>query len=349
LARLHAACMVVCPFTRWSGRKWRSACNRRVVARTARAWRFGFFSPGPACMTCGTQPPRRGGRILERVGEDSTRNGRGRKWGESPLKGGRPPWRATMSSRSPHASCLPTFRAPGRGTPGIPPYCRRRNATSWKLVPFSHRSASRIFIVQPGCTPPPAVTQDGDLQFDGGGKQAGLRPLPLPQPQGFSSSVLERGVCRVGVGPCAGGGPLLPSVIGGKGVRRSWHGQLPRAWLSEPSGFGAAPGAAFRHGSWKRFRRRRASRCHPRTDLQLFGLLPVLASRVGGMGEGLMAAASALRSSLPLFSPPGQKSSSLPLPGRATASRSSVFCCSAGPPSRVGLFVPAEVEPEFRL
>jgi hypothetical protein len=61
LAQLHAACLAVPPFTRWSGRKWRSACNRRVVARTARAWRFGFFSPGPACMTCGTQPPRRGG------------------------------------------------------------------------------------------------------------------------------------------------------------------------------------------------------------------------------------------------------------------------------------------------
>jgi hypothetical protein len=63
-----------------------------------------------------------------------------------------------------------------------------------------------------------------------------------------------------------------------------------------------------------------------------------------------MAAASALRSSLLLFGPPEQKSSSLPLPGRATMSRSSVFCCSAGPPpNHVGLFVPAEVEPEFRL
>jgi hypothetical protein len=36
------------------------------------------------------------------------------------------------------------------------------------LVPLSHRSASRIFITQPGHTLPPAVTQDGDLQFDGG-------------------------------------------------------------------------------------------------------------------------------------------------------------------------------------
>jgi hypothetical protein len=64
LARLHAAYMAIRPFTRWSGRKWRCACNHRVVACTARAWQFGFFSSGPACMTCGTQPPRRGGENL---------------------------------------------------------------------------------------------------------------------------------------------------------------------------------------------------------------------------------------------------------------------------------------------
>jgi hypothetical protein len=160
------------------------------------------------------------------------------------------------------------------------PSCHWRNATSWKLVPFSHRLASRIFIRQPGCTPSPAVTQDGDLQFDGGEKQTGLRPLPLPQLQGFSSSVLGRGVCRVGVDPCVGSGPLLPSVIGGKGVHRSWRWQLPRARLSDSSGFEAAPGVTFRHGSWKRFFRRRDSRDRPRTDLQLYGLLPVLDSRV---------------------------------------------------------------------
>jgi hypothetical protein len=118
----------------------------------------------------------------------------------------------------PCASCLSTFQAPGWGIPAVFPPCRWRNATSWELVPFSHRSASRIFITQPGCTPPPVITQDGDLQFDGGGKQTGPRPLPLPQPQGFSSPGLGRGVCRVGVGPCVGGGPLLPSVIGGKAV-----------------------------------------------------------------------------------------------------------------------------------
>ena len=68
-----------------------------------------------------------------------------------------------------------------------------------------------------------------------------------------------------------------------------------------------------------------------------------------GMGGVLLAAASALRSVLPLFAPPEQKSSSSLLLERATTRRSSVFCCSAGPPHRVGSFVPVEVEPEFRL
>jgi hypothetical protein len=36
LARLHAACMAVRPFARWSGQKWRTACNRWAVACTAR-------------------------------------------------------------------------------------------------------------------------------------------------------------------------------------------------------------------------------------------------------------------------------------------------------------------------
>jgi hypothetical protein len=180
----------------------------------------------------------------------------------------------------PYASCLSTFQAPGWGMPAVLSPCRWGNATPWESVHFSHRSASRIFITQPGCTPPPAVTQDGDLQFDGGGKRAGLRPLPLPQPQGFSSPVLGRGECRVGVGPYVGSGPLLPSVIGGKGDCCSWRWQLPRAWLSDPSGFRATLGAGFRHYSWKRFFRRRDSRSRLRSNLQLYGLLPVLASRV---------------------------------------------------------------------
>jgi hypothetical protein len=186
-----------------------------------------------------------------------------------------------MSSRSPYASRLSTFRAPGWGTLVVLPPCHWRNATSRKLVPFSHRSASSIFIRQPDRIPSPVVTQDSDHQPLGGEKQVGLRPLPLPQLQGCSSSVLGRGVRRVGVGLHAGVGPLLPSVIGGKGVCRSWSWQLPRVRLSGPCGFGAGPGATFRRGSRKRFFRRRDSRCRPRTDLQLYGLLLILAPRVG--------------------------------------------------------------------
>jgi hypothetical protein len=63
---------------------------------------------------------------------------------------------------------------------------------------FSHRSASRIFIMQPGCIPSPMVIQDDDHQFSGGEKQAGLQPLPRPQLQGSSSSTLGRRARRVG-------------------------------------------------------------------------------------------------------------------------------------------------------
>ena len=56
-----------------------------------------------------------------------------------------------------------------------------------------------------------------------------------------------------------------------------------------------------------------------------------------GTGEGLMAAASALRSSLLLFSPPEQKSSSSPLLEQVMAHRSSVFRCSAGLPPWSGV------------
>jgi hypothetical protein len=36
LARLHAAYLAARPLARWSGQKWRAACNRWAVARTTR-------------------------------------------------------------------------------------------------------------------------------------------------------------------------------------------------------------------------------------------------------------------------------------------------------------------------
>jgi hypothetical protein len=71
-----------------------------------------------------------------------------------PLKGGRPLSEGGHVFSLPYASRLSTFQAPGWGIPAVFSPHRWRNATPWELVPFSHRSASRIFISQPGCTPP---------------------------------------------------------------------------------------------------------------------------------------------------------------------------------------------------
>jgi hypothetical protein len=120
---------------------------------------------------------------------------------------------AATPSHSPHASRPFAFRATGWGAPALlSSCCCWRSATSSKLAPFSHRSASRIFIRQPGCIPSPMVTRDCDHQFDGGEKQAGLRPPPRPQLQGSSSSLLGRrarraGAClRVGWRPASSSG-----------------------------------------------------------------------------------------------------------------------------------------------
>jgi hypothetical protein len=69
--------------------------------------------------------------------------------------------------------------------------------------------------------------------------------------------VLGRRVHRVGDRLRVGSGPLLPSVIGGKGIRRPWHCQLPRVWLPGLSGSGAAFGAtSYRWGrAWLPVRR----------------------------------------------------------------------------------------------
>jgi hypothetical protein len=86
-----------------------------------------------------------------------------------------------MPSHSSHSSRLSTFRAPRWGAPVLPSSCCCwRSAPSWGLALFSHRSASRIFIMQPGCSPPLAVTQDGDCRPRGGEERAGSWPPPLP-------------------------------------------------------------------------------------------------------------------------------------------------------------------------
>jgi hypothetical protein len=123
-----------------------------------------------------------------------------------------------MPSHSSHPSRLSTFRAPRWGAPVLPSSCCCwRSATSWGLALFSHRLTSRIFIMQSGCSPPPAVTQDDDRRPRCGEERARPWPPPCPQLQGCSSSVLGWRVHRVGSRLRVGSGPLLPSVFGGEG------------------------------------------------------------------------------------------------------------------------------------
>jgi hypothetical protein len=62
-----------------------------------------------------------------------------------------------------------------------------------------------------------------------------------------------------------------------------------------------------------------------------------------------MAAASALRSSLLLFGPPGAEVVVVAAAGAGDGEPSVGLPLLRRPPNRVGLFVPAEVEPGFRL
>jgi hypothetical protein len=122
-----------------------------------------------------------------------------------------------MPSHSSHSSCPSTFRAPRWGAPVLPSFCCcLRSATPWGLALSSHRSASRIFIMQPGCSPSPMVIRRDDHQPCGGEKQARLRPLPHPQLQGCSSSGLGKRAHRGGACLRVGRRPASSSSIRGR-------------------------------------------------------------------------------------------------------------------------------------
>jgi hypothetical protein len=191
LVRLHAACMAARPFARWSGQKWRTACNCWAVACTARGG-LASSALGRLAGRVGPSPRAVGGDLGACWRRLSPRR-LGTQVGRVAFKRRVTPLKGDHVFALPYASCLSTFQAPGWGMPAVLSPCRWRNTTLWESVPFSHRSASRIFISQPGCIPSLVVTQDGDHQPLGGEKQVGLRSWSHPQLQGCSSSSLGWG------------------------------------------------------------------------------------------------------------------------------------------------------------
>jgi hypothetical protein len=140
-----------------------------------------------------------------------------------------------MPSHSSYSSHPSTFRAPTWGAPVLPSSCCCwRSATSWGLALFSHRSASRIFIMQPGCSPPSAVTQDDDRRPRGGEERAG--PWP-PSALSFKDvHHLCSGGGRAELGPCLPHGLAIRFFLqhsGEKGVHQPYGGgELPPATRS---------------------------------------------------------------------------------------------------------------------
>jgi hypothetical protein len=138
----------------------------------------------------------------------------------SAFKKGSAPRAVAMPSHPSHSSRLSPFRAPRWGAPLSPSSCCCwRSEAPWGLALSSRRSASRIFIMQPGCSPSPMVIRRDDHQPCGGEKQAELQPLPRPQHQGCSSSGLGRRARRVG--SCLLRGPVTRFFLqhsGEKGI-----------------------------------------------------------------------------------------------------------------------------------
>jgi hypothetical protein len=102
VVQLDACRVAVHPFDHRFLRRRESACNRGTVTCLACGGSPSLCF-GSARMTCGSQPPGRGGRTLEVVSGDFARDAKGCKRGGLPIKGGSIPWAVAMPSSSPHA------------------------------------------------------------------------------------------------------------------------------------------------------------------------------------------------------------------------------------------------------
>jgi hypothetical protein len=230
----------------------------------------------------------------------------------------------------PYASCLSTFRAPRWGMPAVLSPCRWRNATPWESVPFSHRSASRIFIMmagesKPGCGLCPSLSLKDFHHQCWGGECAELGSAPawavtrsFPQLSGGRAfAVRGAGSCRVPGSRTRVASKPLPAppsaTAAGRGSSADEIAGAVHGPTSNSTAFCPSLPHEFGHG-----REPPGSSIRPE----------VIAAAVRPPGAEVVVIAAA------------GAGDGVPFVGLLLLRR---------PPQRVGLFVPAEVEPEFRL
>jgi hypothetical protein len=155
-------------------------------------------------------------------------------------------------------------------------------------------------------------------------------------------------VCRVGVDPCVGGGPLLPSEIGGRAVvvRGAGSCRVPgsRARVaSEPLSAPASATAAGRGSSANEI-----ARATHRPTSNSTAFCPSLPHEFGH-GRGPPGGSIRPEVIAAAVRPPGAEVIVVVAAGAGDGAPFVGLLLLRRPPLRVGLFVPVEVELEFRL
>jgi hypothetical protein len=221
-------------------------------------------------------------------------------------------------------------------------------AGSWVSLSFSIRGRGRSLALREGRT---STTRGwstaGVVSFSALGSPA-WHPVPPPAARAVDAPRAreDRPRRRALLGRRSCSGVVLPLHRYGASARRS----VPRS-----SGRIRVGICQWADGSCRRCRkgcgsrsprRRRDHRHHPRSGPPALCTCP--RPSCVGAGEGKVAVASALRPSLLQFSHP-ERGVVVAAAGAGNGEPSVGLLLLRRPPNRVGLFVPTEVEPEFRL
>jgi hypothetical protein len=167
----------------------------------------------------------------------------------------------------PYASRLSTFRAPGWGTPAILPPCLWRNATSWKLVPFSRWSPKTVTTSpwmgrsKPGCGLRPSLSFK-DVHHPCWGGERGEPGLYLPH--GSAGHLLFQLLVVETILRLCGGGVLQP-CRGRRTIAAQLGCNIPSSsslsWRGRERGLAGALWSGPRPPAWRWWRGGRRRRC----------------------------------------------------------------------------------------